>query len=357
MHHVTTTTRRTCRGAALILLLVSALAAPVSAQQPEPSDGAEALGPENSAFAVSAGTSSNRPDRRVISLEVFPGQVIEESISIFNFTDQPLDFDVWSGDGYNNSDGAFAIYGSEVSPEGLGSWVELPETGVTVNPASRADLPIRIRVPDNAEPGDHAGGVAALNTTPVEQIEQGSADIDVLRSVGVRIYVRVAGPLHPSLDVRNVRVEPTLPLLPGISGTGRAQIRYEVVNSGNLRLAPTTELSVSGPFGIGRTTLEPVELRELLPGAAVTMSQTVTGVPSLGRMTTSIDLRAVGLEETRRTVAFWAVPWVYVVVLVLAAGAAWWYRRSTGGDPNDDPPEEVPGPSPEGDPRRDEVLV
>ena len=359
MHHTTTPSRWTRLLVAVVGLVVasslsfSAGAQAAPAQEPTAQE-PTAIGGENSAFAVSPGTRSSRPDRGAITLEVFPGQVIEDSISIFNFTTEPISFRVWSGDGYNTSDGAFAIYGDDVEPSDTGSWIELPDTEVTVNPTSRADLPILIRVPENAEPGDHAGGVAALNTTPVEQVESGGAEVDILRAVGARIYIRVAGPLEPALEVRNLRVDADLPLLPGLRGSGTARIQYDVVNTGNLRLAPTTDVQIAGPFGAGRTSLDPVELRELLPGNTITMSQSLTEVASLGRMTAEVTLTAGDLEITR-TKTFWAIPWLYLLAMTIAGGAIWWRRRRRDHDP--EPEDSWSRAEPPAEHQRDEELV
>lgn len=321
---------------ASFLLLPGHAGAQESSDDEAPTGEAESFGQPNSAFAVAPGTDGERPDRSAISLEVLPGQTIQDSISIFNFTDEPISFRVWSGDGYNTADGAYAIYGEDVDASDTGSWVELPDTEVTVAPTSRADLPILIRIPENAEPGDHAGGVAAINTTPIESVDAGGAEIDVLRAVGTRIYVRVAGPLNPALEVRNIDVDGSQPLLPGIRGSGSARVSYEIVNTGNLRLAPTATTRISGPFGVGERRAEPVEFRELLPGSSVLVTQDFADVPALGRMTAEIRLTSVDVD-TVRTDTFWVVPWLYLAAAALLVGGIWWRRRRP---PNDDPPEE-----------------
>ncbi len=321
----------------LAAALITTLFLPGSAGAQEADDAPSAAGEPNdleqpnSAFAVSPGTNGQRPDRSAISLEVLPGQTIQDSISIFNFTDEPISFRVWSGDGYNTADGGFAIYGEDVDAVDTGSWIELPDTEVTVGPASRADLPILIRVPENAEPGDHAGGVAGVNTTPVETVDAGDANIDLLRAVGARVYLRVAGPLNPALEVRNIEVDGSQPLLPGLTGSGSARLTFEIVNTGNLRVAPTAATELSGPFGIGKQTNDPIELRELLPGSSVQISQEFTEVPALGRMTARIHLTTDAVD-TVRTTTFWAVPWLYVAVVILLGGWWWWRRRRSGDD-------------------------
>lgn len=329
--------RMTTVALATLLLLGTPVGAQDDTEDQREVGADDALAQPNSAFAVSPGTDGERPDRSAITLEVLPGQTIQDEISIFNFTDAPISFRIWSGDGYNTADGAYAIYGEDVEATDTGSWIELPDTEVTVAPTSRADLPILIRVPTNAEPGDHAGGVAAVNTTPVESVDAGGAAVDVLRAVGTRIYLRVAGPLEPALEVRNIEVSSSQPLFPGLTGSGDATLTYEIVNTGNLRLTPTATARVSGPFGLGERRAEPVEFRELLPGSSVVVTQDFVDVPALGRMSAEIRLTSVDVD-TVRTATFWAIPWTYLVALAILAGGVWWRRRRPSTD--DGPPAE-----------------
>jgi hypothetical protein len=285
---------------------------------------------------VAPGSRTGEPDRSSFTFEVFPGQVIGDTLALTNLTDTPIDFVLWSGDGYNTDDGSFAIYGADVDPVDTGAWVRLPVTKLTVNPRSRATIPFTLTIPETAEPGDHAGGIAALNTTPVDQVDADGADVDVLRAIGARIYLRVAGDLNPDLDIENVRISGHQPLSP--TGGGRAVLEYDVVNSGNIRLAPKTTSSLHGPFGLSRRTNDAVELPELLPGSSIRVRQSWNDVSPLIRLTGRIEATA-GEEQVVREVTLWAVPWALVILLVLlAAGGLAWRRRRRRPAPSTPPP-------------------
>src|SRR6185503_7586052 len=146
--------------ATLAVATVAFATTPATAQTTD-----ESPTPEDLGWGVSPGSSAGEAERTNFTFEVFPGQVIEDTVSVTNFTDEPIDFRLWSGDGYNTEDGAFAIYGADVAPLDTGSWVTLPVETQTVNPNSRADVPFSITIPANASPGDHVGGIAALNTS------------------------------------------------------------------------------------------------------------------------------------------------------------------------------------------------
>jgi hypothetical protein len=282
-------------------------------------DGGSGPGGTAPGWSVSPGSGSDEPERTSFTFEVFPGQVLDDTVTITNQTDEPMDFVLWSGDGYNTEDGAFAIYGEEVEPSDTGAWVELPVDTLTVNPRSRADIPFQIRVPENAEPGDHAGGIAALNTESSEQIEGQDADLDILRAVGSRVYIRVAGELRQALDIRDVKVSGTQPIIPFLSG-GEATVEYEVVNTGNIRLAPETIAELDGPFGLSLKTGKPVQLRELLPGSSITVRQEWDDVPPLGRLTARLSATG-GEAQITREHTLWAIPWLLILVIIgLTAG-------------------------------------
>jgi hypothetical protein len=317
-------------------LLVAAVVlggSPAVAQDP-PEGSEPVLESTNAAWAVGPRSRSGEPDRASFTFEVFPGQMIQDTLAITNLTDAPIDFAIWSGDGYNTADGAYAIYGPDVEPVDVGRWVELPLRELTVDPRSRADIPIVIRVPENAEPGDHAGGIAALNTTPVQELETDNADIDVLRSIGSRVYVRVAGPLRRDLSISNIDVSAKGPLLPYVTGRGRTTVEYDVTNTGNLRVTPDVVSSIEGPFGLLERSSAPASLRELLPGSSVHVVQEIDAAPPLGPLTARVEATADDLEEVRTTTV-WVIPWAYLLVVVAVGGIVWRRRRRRRRTPPD----------------------
>ena len=67
---------------------------------------------------------------------------------------------------------------------------------------------------------------------------EGNLQIDVAKAVAVAMFIRVDGPLTPSLRVENIRVEASTPKVPFLTD-GQTNIVFDIVNDGTARLSPT----------------------------------------------------------------------------------------------------------------------
>ncbi|MDR1118272.1 MAG: hypothetical protein LBL01_03110, partial [Bifidobacteriaceae bacterium] len=139
--------------------------------------------------------------------------------------------------------------------------------------------------------------------------------------------VNVAGELSPALTVSDLRL--TLGDAPKGFGGGSATVAYTLSNSGNALVKPVERVSVSGPGGIGRNESAEAALPELLPGARLSRSVRLEGVPWLFKIKAEVRVRgmaaeaAAGAAEATAEAAAWAVPLAPVgAFLVLLAGVA-----------------------------------
>lgn len=214
------------------------------------------------------------------------GSTLSDSVTILNSSDKELTFRVFAADAVNTPvGGAFALLPVETEPKDVGAWTTLPPgtaPTVTVPPKGRKDVPFTVKVPEDAAPGDHVGGIVALNTA-VEGIRQdGKVQVGVKRSVGARLYVRVAGPVAAGLSVEDVRVSRDAPLLPWVHSAS-AKVSYSLVNRGNVVVGPRVTLSAQGLFG--RTVLDRASPRpqtDAAPGPADRAHRGVAGRPASG---------------------------------------------------------------------------
>ncbi|WP_051796075.1 DUF916 domain-containing protein [Streptomyces sp. NRRL S-87] len=282
------------------------------------------------------------------------GTTLADSVTITNATDAPITFRVYATDAMNTpSGGAFALLPVETRPTGTGTWIRLPERTadrpVTVPAKGRLDIPFTVRIPEDANPGDHVGGIVALNTK-VEGIKKdGKVQVGVRRSVGARFYLRVPGPLTPALSIEHLRVDRRAPLLPWTKDA-RAVVSYSLVNRGNVVLDPRIALHAEGLFG--RTVLDrrPKDLGlVLLPGQRVDLTETWADAPQLDRVTLTAKATAAGRPDLAESAGtqFLAVPWpaVGVVLVLTGAGLAAWVvrrRRNRGDEPAEEAPDLEP---------------
>ncbi|MFD9729698.1 WxL protein peptidoglycan domain-containing protein [Streptomyces sp. NPDC059072] len=255
------------------------------------------------------------------------GTSVDDSVTILNSSDKELTFQIFATDAVNTpSGGAFALLPAETKPKDVGTWIALPpETAstVTVPAKSRKDVPFTVKVPADATPGDHVGGIVALNTA-VEGIQQeGKVQVGVRRSVGARLYFRVPGPLTPGLSVEDVKVDRSAPLLPWVKDA-RATITYTLVNRGNVVVDPKVTVSAEGLFGRSVLDRPARELKlALLPGQRIELTEPWPDAPQSDWVTVRITAGATTYPElvSASETDFVAVPWPAVGLLLVLAGA------------------------------------
>lgn len=317
--------------AVALLSLVPTWARAQIAPPPAPNPGAAVV---NSWALTPTGDKPGEPGTRPnLTYDVSPGDEIKDSVTLLNYSNVQLTFRIYATDAYNNVDGNFDLLTGDKTPVDAGSWVTLPQANITVPALATATLPITIAVPPDAGPGDHAAAILASS-----QAEGSGPDgklVTLDRRTGSRLYVRVAGPVFPALDVEKIKgtYHPALNPL-----AGSLDVSYTVRNRGNVRLAARQRLALQGPFGIGLDKATPVDVPELLPGGSVTLQARFDDVPATAVLATSITLKPLaardaaspeGAAELTRTGRTLAIPWS-LVVLLLAAVLISYARKAYG---------------------------
>ncbi|WP_310795981.1 WxL protein peptidoglycan domain-containing protein [Herbiconiux daphne] len=270
-------------------------------------------------------TSSNDQgaDRQNYDYAVDPGGQVTDGLIISNHDDAPLDLDVYAADGFTTTSGQLDVVTRDTASTEVGAWVTLGKGHVQVPAGESVEVPFTLTVPENATPGDYAGGVLTSLAQPGQ--EEG---ITVDRRLGIRIHLRVGGELAPALAVENMRVDYTGTLNP--FGTGDATVSYTLHNTGNVRLAAGQAVTLTGPFGLLPVTASGVDAApELLPGETWNVTVPVAGVfpafvlsatavitPERSGQDAGIDLTTV---EAGASTA--AVPWALLVLVLLVAAA------------------------------------
>ena len=163
-----------------------------------------------------------------------PGGRIEDHVAIRNYSDQKATFLIRGTDAVNTPQGGFAALPINERSHDLGAWIALPRSDLKVTLPPRTDLiiPFLVEVPANATPGDHVGVITATLVSSV--ISKSGQRLHLLQTVGTRIFLRVSGPLRPSLTVTGLAVHYQGTLDP--IGTGKAKVTYTVSNTGNVAL-------------------------------------------------------------------------------------------------------------------------
>ncbi|MDK9501168.1 DUF916 domain-containing protein [Streptomyces katrae] len=255
------------------------------------------------------------------------GTTVSDSATIVNSSDRELTFRVFATDAVNTpSGGAFALLPVQTKPKDVGAWVALaPEAAATVTvPArGRKDVPFTVKVPRDAVPGDHVGGIVALNTEVEGVRKEGKVQVGVQRQVGARMYFRVPGPLTPGLTVEDVRVTRGAPLLPWVKDA-RATVTYTLANRGNVVVEPRVAVSAEGLFGRRVLNRPARDLKlVLLPGQRIELTEPWPDAPQLDWVSVKVRAGAAAYPDLTPDAGtdFVAVPWPAAGVLLVLAGA------------------------------------
>lgn len=268
-----------------------------------------------------------------------PGVPVTDSVTITNKTDAPIDFNLAAVDAFNTSEGGYALRPSTAPKQDMGAWITLSQDSATVPAKSAIVVPFTINPPADATPGDHPGGIVAVNTKPVVN-KRGDLVINQLYAVGTRVYGRVEGPLKPHLDITGMHIDTNTDVGSAFGGSVDAVVTYKVTNTGNVRLDPIAKLSVDRLIG-GSKDVKPLRIPELLPRGSAIVHQKVNGIWPWGRLTASLKVTS-GAPTATAEVTAWVVPWLLLLLLLLVIvgviGVVWWRGRegaaaSTGTGP------------------------
>lgn len=286
-------------------------------------------------WSVSPADDTGADGRVSIQNELDPGESVDEHIVVRNLGAAGVVFSLSAADGYYTQAGRFDMLPSDQESTDSGSWITIPDD-VSVPAGGSVVVPFTITVPENAEPGDHAAGVAA-SVTSVKKDDSGATGVGVESRVGVKVITRVAGDIVPAFAVQNVhtdyRVDPN-PLK-----AGDLTVVFDVQNTGNARMDAVGALNIAGQQISFPAEGERPQV--LLPGESRTITLTVSDVWPLfllsGDLTVaptaaSLDGDDVAVETSTTALTVWAMPWPQLIVLagiaLIVLALAWNRIRS-----------------------------
>ncbi|SDJ46967.1 hypothetical protein SAMN05444157_3515 [Frankineae bacterium MT45] len=344
-------------------LICSVLAAAAPAQAtpgPTPSPDPRT---QRASFGVQPATPTHPDSRSILSYNVTPGVGLDDYVAIENIGLTPLTLAVYAADATTSRDGKVVFDAAGQRPVAVGSWITVGGSGHVTVPASSHGVPgvvivpVRLKVPANASPGDHVGAVVASLVSAAVNKSGGEFQLD--QRVAQRMYVRVSGALLPRLSVENVHV--TYHPGSGALADGSASVRYTVKNTGNAILDAKQEITLTGWFGSSVSAHNVPQIQALLPGGSVEQRLEVAGVAPRVRLTATVRLTPTAaitsqadpsLKPYVGSATTWAVPWLLLVIvaavlllLALALWWRWWRNRPTGRHSGELKPS--PNPEPE----------
>jgi hypothetical protein len=268
---------------------------------------------------------------------VTPGSTLRGYVGVTNYSKVPATFAVYPADAVNTVTGGFDVLDQGQKSVGVGAWTTLARSTITIPAGLEDNIPFTLRVPADTTPGDHYGGIVAQLSTVATNAKGDKFKFQ--RRVGVRIYLRVVGPLHPSLTIEHLTLSYDGTANP--FAAGKATVHYTVANTGNMALAASQVVTITSIFGsLASAHLAPVA--NLVPGQSQEVTATLDGVPPAGPIDANVVLvpavpkgtttqphpKVPGrLGVVRQSTGTWAWPWFQLILFVLLLVLLWLWRR------------------------------
>ncbi len=286
-------------------------------------------------WSVSPTPREENESRTSFFLDVKEGQSVKDSVRIRNLSDVPLNLNVYATDAVTTDSGSTDLLPAKDKPTDIGTWIDLGRDKIEVAAGETVDIPFTMKVPNNAESGDHTGGIVTSYLAPGQDANGQAVTLD--QRLASRLAARVDGPLRPALEVSGFTASYSGPVNP--VGRGDLDVSYTVTNTGNVRLSAEQIVDVKGALGLVGRKAKLEAMPEILPGNKMTVTSTVTGVWPALRTNAEVSLRPLPTREgddftaastPKISKGLWTIPWSTFLVLFLLLGigaAVAWSRK------------------------------
>ena len=187
-------------------------------------------------------TFPNRNKGWFVYEQIEPGAVIEDVARVINLDSKPITLTIEAVDATMNDDGGFGLVGDPSENQDIGTWIELSKTEVTLEGGKEEIVPFKITIPNDAEVGDHIGGLAVYQTVPKNANGTlGGSQVSVSTRVGARVYLTIKGDI-----VRSTKL-----LKKHLYGRGQNLVfGFSIKNNGNVRADLSLSAKIYGIWGL-----------------------------------------------------------------------------------------------------------
>lgn len=167
-----------------------------------------------------------------------PGETKEAKVNVVNHSDQPVEVKIYPVDAVTTKDGAFAPQSEDREKIDVGAWVTMSVSELSLEPNETKAVDWTIKVPENAEVGDHMGAII-IQGKEAPEVEEGTA-MRVVTRVGVRIYLTMPGEIIKKLELEEFSWK---------MEEGQVVFYLTLSNKGNVRILPRGKIEIKDESG------------------------------------------------------------------------------------------------------------
>ena len=260
-----------------------------------------------------------------IELFMDPGDEASRELLITNRLGKTMDFNVEIEDfrGSRDINENVVLLGQERGPYSLKDYI-LPERyQFSLNHGQRMILPVKIKIPLDAEPGGLYGSVIITTSNPQEKLksekEKAAGQVKVVSRLGALLFVRVGGDVQEDGLLKDF----------GIKNNQRffekTPIAFKILfeNNGSIHLLPYGLIEIKN---IASKKIDEVKIDPwfVMPDSLKLREITWDKKPLFGKYTATISVNR-GYDDIidQQSLSFWIIPWkivlAAVIVLILIA--------------------------------------
>lgn len=249
-------------------------------------------------------------------MEAEPGQEWQTTLRLINSNPFPLKIRAQLRDFIPGPDGGTPqfLVPEENATATFANWIETEEF-LEVPAEQTYELPITVRVPDNAQPGGH---FAAILVSTESEASAGTG-VGTTQAISSLLFLRVAGEISEVATIRSFRTTDYIVANP------EATLELRIENRGNVHVQPQGEVVIYNMWGQERG-IVPINKNSLfgnvLPDSVRTFRYTWSGEWSLadiGRYTAEAALTygSNGKKTIFEQTTFWFIPFQWVAALTV----------------------------------------
>lgn len=238
------------------------------------------------------------------------GEVKKGKVDIVNSSSESVEVKVYPVDAVTTKDGAFAPQPEDREKIDVGAWIRLAESEVSLGPKETKTIDFTLKVPENAEVGDHMGAII-VQAKELPEVGGGTV-MRVVTRIGSRMYITIPGDIVKELEFTEFT---------------RKKIDEKIifsltfVNNGNVRIKPKGEIEITNIFGKTVDTIKILE-REVFPKREITIPVEWEKVPALGKFTARASVVYDANKTLTQELTFWFLPKKVLLGSGLAGGIA-----------------------------------
>lgn len=228
-------------------------------------------------------------------LDATPGTVIHDTVTITNKGDAPGTARIFAVDGLTAQTTGIVYGDADDTPTGVGAWITLDQSEVTLEPGESQTVGFTIAVPEGAPAEHHVGGIGVQGVEAREATPQAGVAIKVQTRVISAVQVNVPGPLVEQVNVSGIASEVK---------RGRHTLTLGLSNDGTRMVKPKGTLTIAGSDGQVIREI-PLEMNTFLPRTAIDYPIAIPDAPlAAGDYTATLDLTYGTAGHTREELGF-----------------------------------------------------